>query len=94
MTIHTISLEGRVREAFDKAGLTVLIYERATPDWIRLTVAGTDKTISEVSVLAVQACSLAIDVRAIRPLRHAQFCIELEVDDRTSIHGKPATEWL
>jgi hypothetical protein len=94
MNHQPFSLEKRVREAFDACGLPVLDYQRTAPNWIRLTVNGTGKTKAEVGALAVWTCSLSTDVRGVQPLGGARFLVELEVDDRTSIHGKPATEWL
>jgi hypothetical protein len=94
MSEQPFSLEGRVREAFEKCGLPGLNYQRTAPNWITLTVNGAGKTKAEVGALAVWTCNLSTDVRAVQPLDSGRFLVELEVDDRTSIHGKPATEWL
>lgn len=45
---HNFSLEARIWNAFEKTGLSVVIYERTAPNWIRLTVNGCNKTTSEV----------------------------------------------
>src|SRR5450432_2340428 len=57
------SLKNDIKAAFEHRGLPVLNYQCVLPNWISLTVDGSAFPAYRVGVLAVAACSLAVEVR-------------------------------